>query len=443
MSTAHRSTRRDLSEPTAHHRSVGGRGAALSRVPWDAVLVWAVTLGYVVPMFAGSFVVPKGFRPITEEAPSVGPVVERVGLVGAVVVLLACLAVLAIRRGELRRLLSPVLLLVVAWGVAVLGLLTWDAEVSQRLVLVPAICLAFALVRPGLAAVRALGWATVGLAGTSLVLAVVRPDAVRYQRPPSLQDDKFVWAHGILSGPFGSGNNLGLALAVGLPAVMYLGRRWLRTIGVVVVLLALGWTFSRTSWVGALAALGLGVVLILLPRVRSTSSRLDLSRVRRVAAALALSGTGLVALALPVATSSDTAFSNRGGFWQHGLDAWQERPWTGWGSGYYGRLAESEDNIGGFAFHAHNQWLHLLVIGGILLFVPVVAAFVSAAVAAVRMAGEGFAWPATMLTALFVSTMFEVPLGLVDRSMFYPAVLVPLSMVLTAGRPPRAQPTHG
>ena len=395
------------------------------RLPLDGALVVVVALGYTLPMFAESFVVPKGFRPITEEVPDPGPVVDLVTLLCNTLVLVACLAVVVLHRRDLRRLASPVLLLVAAWGVGITGLLAFDAELSRRLVQIPLICLAFALVRPGLRAVRALGWVTATLAAVSLVLAVLRPDAVRYDLAASLADDKFVWGYGILAGPFGSGNNLGLALAVGLPSVLLLPRRWVRTAAVVVVLLALAWTFSRTSWFAALAAVGLGAVVTWLPRLR------------RPAATLALGGLGLVALVLPLVVRSETAFSNRGLFWRQGLDAWSERPWTGWGPDYYQRVAQSADNLGGFAFHAHNQALHLLVTGGVLLFAVVVAAFVWAGARAVRSAAAGRPWAAMVMTALLVCATFEVPLGVVDRAMFFPFVLVPLCLLLTGERPAR------
>jgi O-antigen ligase len=295
--------------------------------------------------------------------------------------------------------------------------------VARRVVLIPLICVAFALLRPGLAAVRALGWVTAVLAAVSLVLAVVDPSAARYDLSADLADDKFVGSAGILAGPFGSGNNLGLALAVGLPSVLMLPRRWVRAVAVAVVLVALAWTFSRTSWFAALAAVAVGAAVVLLPGLR------------RLGAAAVLSGLGLVALVLPWVTSSGTAFSNRGGFWAQGLEVWRERPLTGWGPDYYARVAQSADNLGGFAFHAHNQGVQLLVTGGVLLFAVVVAAFVWAGVRAVREAALGRPWAAMVMTALLVCATFEVPLGVVDRAMFFPFVLVPLCILLTSATP--------
>jgi O-antigen ligase len=161
-----------------------------------------------------------------------------------------------------------------------------------------------------------------------------------------------------------------------------------------------------------------------------------LARVRAGIAAAALAVLGLVALALPFVTGSPTAFNNRGGFWQEGIDAWLERPLLGWGADYYLQLARSADNLGGFAYHAHNQTAQLLVTGGLVLLVLVLAAVVWASVVAVRHAAAGTAWPAAFLAAFLVSAMFEVPLGLVDRGMFYPAVLVPLCLLLSRSRDP-------
>ncbi len=405
------------------------------------LLVAAVAVGYLVPLVVDSFVNPKGFRPITDAPPPPDATLELVSLLCNVLVLAACGAVVVLRLGRLRRLVGPILLLLAAWVVAVVGLVVADGAVNRAVVLFPAICAAVALVRPGAAVVRAVGWTVVTLVGLSLLMALLAPDAGLYFQGANQADEKFVWDYGILVGPFRSGNNFGLVLAVGLPFVLALRPGWVRVAGTVATVAALAVTFSRTSIVAAAAGAAVWAVVVLLPRVlpRLLSGdrvRTALPRLRAGLAAAALAVLGLVALALPFVTGSATAFNNRGGFWHEGVDAWLERPLLGWGADYYLQLARSADNLGGFAYHAHNQAAQLLVTGGLVLLTLVLAAVVWASVVAVRHASAGSAWPAAFLAAFLVSAWFEVPLGLVDRGMFYPAVLVPLCLLLAHGRDP-------
>lgn len=412
------------------------------------VLVAAVVVGYLLPLLVESFVNPKGFRPITDAPPAPDATLELVTLLCNVLVLGVCAGAVVLRLGRLRRLVGPILLLLAAWVVAVAGLVLADASVTRGVVLFPAICAAVTLVRPGTAAARAVGWAVLALVGLSLLMALVTPDAGLYYQRADQADEKFVWDHGILVGPYRTGNNLGLVLAVGLPFVLSLPRRWVRSAGTLATVAALAWTFSRTSVVAALAGAAVWAALVLLPRAlgrrargsgdgpRDGAAPAGLPRLRAGLAAAGLAVLGLVALALPFVTGSSTAFNNRGGFWQEGIDAWLERPLLGWGADYYLQLARSADNLGGFAYHAHNQAAQLLVTGGLVLLALVLAAVTWASVVAVRHAAVGSAWPAAFLAAFLVSAMFEVPLGLVDRGMFYPAVLVPLCLLLAHGRNP-------
>lgn len=437
--------------------------------PGDAVLgrllVAAVALGYLVPLTVESFVHPKGFRPITDAPPAPDPTLELVTLLGNALMLAACAGVVLLRLGRVRRLLGPVLALLAAWAVGVAGLLAAGSSVSRGVVIFPAVCAAVAVLRAGGAIVRALGWTVLALVAVSVVMAVATPDAGLYFLEANQRDEKFVWDHGILVGPYRTGNNLGLVLAVGLPFVLALPGRALRVAGTAVTALALAWTFSRTSIGAAVVGVAVAAVLAGLPRLTGArggglhrpgalgaphpssalgglhpSSALGgqgaagTARLRGALAAAGLAVLGLAVLALPVVTRDPTSFNNRAGFWHEGLEAWRQRPLLGWGADYYARLARSEENLGGFAYHAHNEAVQLLVTGGVVLLGLVLAAVVVASVTAVRLAAAGVVWPAAFLAAFLVSAAVEVPLGVVDRGMFYPAVLVPLCLLLTQGR---------
>ena len=52
------------------------------------------------------------------------------------------------------------------------------------------------------------------------------------------------------------------------------------------------------------------------------------------------------------------------------------------------------------------------------------------AVRAVRAVRVGDVWPTLTITAVLAAGIVEVPFGVVDRTMFWPYVLVPLCVVL-------------
>lgn len=392
-------------------------------------LVVAVTVGFLLPLLVDSLQGVKQFRPITAEPVPDSPAVALAATAGNLLVLAACLAVLVVHRRRWRDLLGPSALLVAAWAVALGVLLAHGADVPRAVVLVPLLVAAGTLLRPGRAAVAALGASTAGVAAVSVLLGLVLPSAGRYVRPETVADEKPVSALGILAGVLPSGNNLGVALALGLPAVLVLRRAWLRWTAVLVVVVALAWSTSRASWLAAGAALATALLLHVAGRRRD------------LLAALVLGAAGTANLVLPFVVGDPTAFTNRATYWIAGIDAWLRSPVLGHGADYYTVVARDGGALGGFAYQAHNQTVQLLVTGGVVLLLLVAAALVAAGVRAVR-AVPSDAWPTTFLVALLGVSLFEVPLGVVDRVMYAPAALLPLVLVLAWRAAPRT-PTPG
>lgn len=382
------------------------------------VLVAAVTVGYVLPMLVDSLTSRKEFRPITD-----GPAPEHalVGLAttaGNALVLVVCLAVLVLHRRRWRDLLGPVALLLGAWAVALGTLVVQGSpELNRSMVLLPLVLAAATVLRPDRRAVEAIGVATVAVAGVSLLLGLVLPDAGRYVRAAEVADEKLVGPLGILAGVYPSGNNLGVALALGLPAVLALRRPLLRWSAFAVVVLALAWTTSRTSWVAAAVTVAVWVALRFAGRRRDQL------------AALVLAALGTASLVLPFVTRDPTAFTNRATYWVAGLEAWRDAPWLGHGADHYTAVARESGALGGYAYQAHNQVVQLLVTGGLVLLVLVGAAVALAAVRAVRVVDRD-PWLATFVVALLCAGLFEVPVGVVDRVMFVPFALLPLAVAL-------------
>jgi len=377
-------------------------------------LVW-VTL--VLPELVRSFLEPKVWRPVTDGENELTGVLDTLVSVCNVVLVLGCaLAVLANLRRLPWRGVLPLLILGAAWLATVVPLLLADRPPRLAAVLVPTVATAVWAVRPQRGHVAVLGHATGLLALASLALGVLWPRGAIFERSALVEGEKAVSPWGILAGVLQTGNLLGLALALGVPSLLYVHRGWLRWTYLGATALAIAWSASRTGMIAVLlvALAALGLVLVREPR------RLALPWL----AALALG-----ALLLPFVVRVPTAFTNRGGYWISSLDAWRESPWTGHGADWFKVLAQGEENLGGHAYHAHNQVVQVLVTGGALLMVLALAVLLVLGRRAVAWAGRGWAWPTLVLTALAVVASFEVPLGLVDRTGYVPFAMLPLAVL--------------
>ncbi|WP_315097005.1 O-antigen ligase family protein [uncultured Cellulomonas sp.] len=389
---------------------------ALSRR--DALLAVGVWLAAALPQLAILLTQGRGFEPATAGPDADGALVQGLTTVCNLGLLALCAALVALGAREAPWRRWPLLgLLLLPWVVVVAAGFAAGSRPAAMTVLYPAVVTAAWAVRVSWRVVPVLGWLTAGTAAVSLVAGLVIPDLARYQDYAGADADKS-GPLGILAGLLPSGNNLGLALAVGIPSVLAL-RGVSRLVAGTLVLAALAWSWSRGAWLAAVVVLVAAVVLALVP-----------ARRRGLVAALGMAAVALVAVVLPLVTSSASAMANRGGYWVAGREAWADAPLVGHGWDYYDRLATTADDLGGYAYHAHNQLMQLLVTGGVVLVVVVTALLVVGAVRAARAAGVGDVWPALTVTAVLAAGIVEVPFGVVDRTMFWPYVLVPLCVVL-------------
>jgi O-antigen ligase len=209
-------------------------------------------------------------------------------------------------------------------------------------------------------------------------------------------------------------------------------------VAVCVVLLggAILWSGSRSSIAATVA------VLIVIAVIRGAP------RGKGVAAVL-LAMAASLCVALPfVGERSPSLFSGRGRIWHLALEAWMRRPWTGWGSDWFLREAGMRTELGARSaytlFHAHNQFLHLLVTGGVVTALAVTIMMLIVCRAAVRLHGQEQAVAIGYLVAFFISGSLELNLGFVDRYQFWVTSLVPLVLIAVAGSARRsgARPVH-
>lgn len=218
---------------------------------------------------------------------------ERALLLACLLVVLSRLSSLpAVGRRALVLLLAPWLYTVVR--TLYLGQL--PGQLSQ--LLYPALVLALWAVRPRLEQLAILGWLHAVNVGIGLALGVFLPAKGIYQslEGGAVDPEKALLPVGILIGPLTDGNNLAQLLVLGLPAVALLPHRHLRRVLVVLTVLALLWTWSRS----ALVAAAVGGVVWMVLRCGSP--------LRRQLLAGAVLVTGLLSVAvLPLVTARPEA----------------------------------------------------------------------------------------------------------------------------------------
>lgn len=382
------------------------------------MLVVGVWLAAALPQLAILLTEGRGFQPITDGVDEGGALVQGLTTACNVGLLALCVAlvVLGFRTAPWER--WPLLaLLLLPWVVVVVTGLAVSSRPETMAVLYPAVVTTAWVVRISWRAVPVLGWITAATAAVSIVAGLVLPDLARYQDYAGADAEK-AGPIGILAGLLPSGNNLGLVLAVGIPSVLAL-RGASRIVAGSLVLVALVWSYSRGAWLAAVVVLLAAGVLALVPLRR-----------RSLVAGLGIGAVALAAVALPLVTTSASAMANRGGYWIAGRDEFAQAPLVGHGWDFYDQLARSSAGLGGYAYHAHNEFMQLLVTGGVLLVAVVGALLVVGAVRAVRAAGLGDSWPALTVAAIVAAGIVEVPFGVVDRAMYWPYVLLPLCVVL-------------
>jgi O-antigen ligase len=341
-------------------------------------------------------------------------------------------------------------LLVIAWCVVVVARRSTDLPTDRRRVLVillapwiylitrdvyagvhfhfqdveyPAIVIAVWVLRPPIRKLVLLGYLGAALTAISLLMGIFLSAKGLYHASSGdlVSLDKRILPWGILVGPLSSENNLGQVLVLGLPLIGFARSRAVRWVVVVMTAYAIVWTSSRSS----IAALAVGGIIALALQV-------PWRKARPVIAAILLLAAGLVMIAIPVSTSDGKDFSNRGYIWITSLRAWSEHRVFGLGSQWYSALARYEEGLGGAAFHGHNTFVQMVIMGGAVALVLVAAMAVVSVGSAVRWVGRGYNVPAVLLGTFFVSATLEWSFAFFDRDFLLATTVLPMAMVLFA-----------
>ncbi|HEY5051680.1 MAG TPA: O-antigen ligase family protein [Acidothermaceae bacterium] len=298
----------------------------------------------------------------------------------------------------------------------------------------PAIVIAVWVLRPPIRKLALLGYLAAALALISVLMGVFLKSKGLYHASNGdlVPLGKKILPWGILVGPLTSENNLGQVLVLGLPLIGLARSRIVRLLVVALTTYAVVWTASRSS----IAALAVGGLIALALQVPGR-------KLRQVVAAVLVLAAGLVMIALPVSTSDGTAFSNRGYIWIASLRAWSQHRLFGLGSQWFSSLAKYEEGLGGQAFHGHNTFVQMVVMGGAVLLVLVAAMAVVSLGSAVRWVGRGVNAPAVLLGTFFVSATLEWSFAFYDRDFLLAVTVLPMAMVLFAERPRDDEPASG
>lgn len=269
-----------------------------------------------------------------------------------------------------------------------------------------------------------LAYAVGASAGLCVAMGLLVPDAGVFRSTigAMVTDDKAVLPWGLLVGYYTHSNTLGQSLALGLPLILLVPRRTLRAALVALMLFALLWSASRTSWVAVVVAcLGAGLTVVL-PHA-----------LRRAGAAVVMIGAILVATLVPWFTKDPTAFSSRGIVWLTTRDAIEFTPWFGRGSNWFEVIGSTSARLGTAVSSAHSQVLHMLVTGGAVLVLLTLPMVVLALVGALRHLDRGSVWGVAYVLALAGCGVTEVVLRFGSVIPSFPVILIPLAALIFSG----------
>ena len=270
----------------------------------------------------------------------------------------------------------------------------------------------------------ALGYATGASAVLAVAMGALVPSAgvFRTEIGSMVVDDKAIVPWGLLVGFYSHGNTLGQSLALGLPMVLLVPRRFLRAILLGTVLFAILWSASRTSWIAVLTACaGVGLTLVL-PRA-----------LRKLAAAAAMVGAILVSSLVPWLVNDPVAFSGRGIIWITTREAFGATPWFGRGSNWFEVVGSTSERLGIAVSSAHSQLLHMLVTGGVVLVLLTLPMLVLAVVGALRHLDGASTWGVAYVLILAGCGVTEVVTRFGSVTPSFPVVMIPLAVLIFAG----------
>jgi len=342
--------------------------------------------------------------------------------------LLAALAgALLLRRATSKRI--PVntagLFAIALWAVAQLASGLHGGRLLSLSSAVLLLCLAAATVLPrGRGACLGIGIFGVALAAASGLLAVLRNDAAFVV--PCQDACSGLGFTGVLPNE----NLLGIALAASIPFAFlgFRGRaRYAFALYLAGMAIASG---SRTAIVAA--AIALVAVLIVRPRLDGLRREPG----RAAIAWLVLAGALIASIYIPQHDWDPSELTNRPALWDVASDYIDDSPWFGYGPDRWASLATSSEIPRAAQRSAHNQWMDVLFVAG-LVGAALLAAIVAAALVSAGRGRPGVALAAA--TILMVGTTEGAwSIGKLDLMSFSLVALILTGAARSRGSPGEA-----
>lgn len=390
------------------------------------VLMWCRAVGSPIVL---SLTADKSFVPIGEELIQT-PAARLTSQLFFLLVVGVSVVVIIFRVNDVTR---PGLWRIFAVLAPWLWLLTRDlysGSPTPDSVLYVTVVLALAALRPHPRVLIALGALVVFTATIAIGFGFLLPDAGLLRDVEGVvreRSDKAVFPSlGLLQGMFTSENNLGQYLAIGAAAVAILPRWW-RLCGLGIVVFAIVWSSSRSSMLAVAVMLVVGLAVW---TIAELGWRRAASAVARIAAGAAL----FTMCALPFMGWNDEAFTERGLIWNGSLKEWSSRAFvSGLGHDWYERIAGSDlSPLNAAAYQGHNQFVHFLATGGVVLAFLAVGSLLVQTYTITVPEHRYLAIAAMLVPGIAIAGFLEVPLGFVDRSMFWTVTIVPLTVLFFA-----------
>lgn len=284
------------------------------------------------------------------------------------------------------------------------------------------------VLRPAFKSLSMVAWLGAVTAVLSIGFALVYPESSLLQSRNGAQT-KDLFGLTVLTGPFNTGNALGMVMALSLPELKHLGSTTQKILAVPMII-ALLWSQSRTALLAAVVATVLAVAIRAVPR-----------REQWIVGAVLQILLVLGAVATPLYLAGSQAFTGRGLIWAYSLGAWHESPIYGLGFDWYGQRRLDVGPEGVTMTQGHNSFVHSLTTGGLLYVISLLAFLAVLIVRSAEWRRVGQRMPYALTTTILVVAVAEVPLGFGDRWGYSTFATLPL-LIIILGYQPRQPLAH-
>lgn len=403
-------------------------------VHWIIILAWAAS---TVPSLIQNLTTARRANAVVDAAASTQFAALAAYGTAALLILFCLFQIVVSKTAGRGRAFIGVLLILLPWAVAMISSLIAGANIPYNSFALPIAAVALWRLNATFADLAPAAWLTGLTAVIALAMGILVPARGLLHGSSGLvsEADKAVIGDTLLSGPFNHPNQLGVVLALGIPAVFLLRHKPARFWIFALTCVALAWSASR----GSLAAVSCVMVAAWFV------TRFKTPRARKFWAFVSTAVAAAVVAHIPLTTEAFEAFSDRGQIWAASIAAWRESPV--WGNGYtwYSDVAKVANDLTSVAFNGHNLYVHALVTGGVALVIVLVLVALKMVAASASAAGQGITFPLAYTISFFLIAVLEVPTRFRDIDPQSWVALLPLVVLAMWNRetPPDAPLTTG